>query len=133
MMRLSGIAPGVDMEVQFTGVRPGEKLVEELFTGGKVERTDVHPKVFVAEMRPVDPQVLQKGLDMLRSLEAGGGEELHPDMVRCFMSIVPNYHPSPTGIGRCLQPQEEPAEATPAKAKVWSTGNTITLAISSPG
>jgi hypothetical protein len=98
-----------------------------------VERTDVHPKVFVAEMRPVDPQVLQKGLDMLRSLEAGGGEELHPDMVRCFMSIVPNYHPSPTGIGRCLQPQEEPAGATPAKAKVWSTGNTITLAISSPG
>jgi len=135
MMRLSGIAPGVDMEVQFTGVRPGEKLFEELFTGGKVERTDVHPKVFVAEMRPVDPQVLQKGLDMLKALEAGGGEELHPDMVRCFMSIVPNYHPSPTGMGRCLLSQEEPAGAgqTLSQTRIKFSGNAITLATSPSG
>jgi FlaA1/EpsC-like NDP-sugar epimerase len=132
MMRLSGLAPGVDMEVQFTGVRPGEKLFEELFTGG-VERTDVHPKVFVAEMRPVDPQVLQKGLDLLRSLEAGGGEELHPDMVRCFMSIVPNYQPSPTGMGRCLLPLEEPAGAGSPQTRAKFNGHAITLATGPPG
>jgi FlaA1/EpsC-like NDP-sugar epimerase len=126
MMRLSGIAPGVDMEVQFTGVRPGEKLVEELFTGGKVERTDVHPKVFVAEMRPVDALTMKKGLELLKALENGGGEELHPEMVRCFMSLVPNYRPSPTGMGRCLQPQEEFPEAVRARTRVNATAMSLT-------
>jgi len=106
MVRLSGLSPGVDMDIRYTGIRPGEKLIEELFTGCKVQRTDVHPKVFVAEMRPLDPSALQAGLDLLKELEVQGGEERHPDILRCFMKILPTYHPSPGGLGRLLSPEE---------------------------
>ena len=51
---LSGLVPGDDIEIQFTGLRPGEKLFEELsVTGEKADKTR-HPKIFVGRFRPCD-------------------------------------------------------------------------------
>jgi FlaA1/EpsC-like NDP-sugar epimerase len=48
MIRLSGLEPNVDIEIRYTGIRPGERLAEEiLFTGESVEPT-AHPKVLRA-------------------------------------------------------------------------------------
>ncbi|MBA3888916.1 MAG: polysaccharide biosynthesis protein, partial [Gemmatimonadaceae bacterium] len=48
LIRLSGLEPGTDVEIKFTGARPGEKLYEELFFGSDVATPTVHPKVLRA-------------------------------------------------------------------------------------
>jgi FlaA1/EpsC-like NDP-sugar epimerase len=45
LIRLSGFTEGVDMKIQYTGMRPGEKLYEELFFGDEDVRPTDHPKV----------------------------------------------------------------------------------------
>jgi FlaA1/EpsC-like NDP-sugar epimerase len=48
MIRLSGLRVGDDIEVQFCGLRPGEKLYEELYDVGQVHHRTAHPKIMVA-------------------------------------------------------------------------------------
>ena len=45
MIALSGLTPGEDIEIQFTGLRPGEKLYEELSHGGESVTATAHPKI----------------------------------------------------------------------------------------
>jgi FlaA1/EpsC-like NDP-sugar epimerase len=49
VIELSGLEVGPDIEIQYTGIRPGEKLHEELFTPGESYRRTEHEKVFVIE------------------------------------------------------------------------------------
>jgi FlaA1/EpsC-like NDP-sugar epimerase len=103
MARLSGLAPGVDIDIQFTGARPGEKFFEELFTDVEDRKTQVHPKVFEAVQDPKDPALLEQGLAALRlapSLPEGPRQR---EMLAWFMKLVPAYRPSPSGLGRYLQ------------------------------
>jgi len=51
MIRLSGLELGQDIEIQFVGQRPGEKLFEELNCDGERHRPTSHPKIMVAEFR----------------------------------------------------------------------------------
>jgi FlaA1/EpsC-like NDP-sugar epimerase len=46
LIRLSGLEPGRDIEIEFTGIRPGEKLREELWEGNKTYDRTAHPDVF---------------------------------------------------------------------------------------
>jgi FlaA1/EpsC-like NDP-sugar epimerase len=46
LIRLSGLEPGRDIEIEFTGIRPGEKLREELWEGDKTYNKTAHPDVF---------------------------------------------------------------------------------------
>ena len=48
MIRQAGYAPGRDIPIQFTGIRPGEKLFEELDVSGKAYRRTGHAKIYVA-------------------------------------------------------------------------------------
>jgi FlaA1/EpsC-like NDP-sugar epimerase len=49
MIELSGLEIGRDVDIVFTGIRPGEKLYEELFVKGEVYRPTVHEKIFIAD------------------------------------------------------------------------------------
>jgi FlaA1/EpsC-like NDP-sugar epimerase len=103
MARLSGLAPGVDIDIQFTGARPGEKFFEELFTDVEDRKAQVHPKIFEAVQDPKDPALLEQGLAALRlapSLPEGVRQR---EMLAWFMKLVPAYRPSPSGLGRYLQ------------------------------
>ncbi|MGH2687921.1 MAG: polysaccharide biosynthesis protein, partial [Actinomycetota bacterium] len=71
-VRLSGLVPGRDVKISFTGVRPGEKLFEELyFDTDLIERTS-HPKVFCLKegRRPGPDAALSLCLDRLGALDA---------------------------------------------------------------
>ena len=58
MIRLAGLEPDVDIEITYTGKRPGEKLFEELHYGGEVGQPTRHPKIFVRRFEAHDPASL---------------------------------------------------------------------------
>ncbi len=65
LIRLSGLKPDEDIDIVFTGTRPGEKLFEELALEGENAGATHHPKVFVGSVRRPDPKVLASGLSRL--------------------------------------------------------------------
>ena len=65
MIRLAGFEPGVDIEIAYTGLRPGEKLYEELFHDAEPPVGTSHPKIMLAASRQVDWQELQRLRGML--------------------------------------------------------------------
>jgi FlaA1/EpsC-like NDP-sugar epimerase len=71
MITLSGLRPFKEIPVVFTGLRPGEKLREELeLTGEEVDRTS-HPKIFVGRLGSLAPEEMQRAVTDLRQLATG--------------------------------------------------------------
>jgi FlaA1/EpsC-like NDP-sugar epimerase len=72
MIRLSGRDPETDISITFVGVRPGEKLHEELWTDGEKVGPTSHPKILRAARPPIDAEWLDEGLgDLERMVERG--------------------------------------------------------------
>ena len=72
MIRLSGKEPEVDIEIEFIGVRPGEKLHEELWARGENSEPTSHPKILRCASGTVDPSWLEEELaELERLVEAG--------------------------------------------------------------
>ena len=92
--------PGRDIEIKFTGIRPGEKLFEELFSAQEESRTDVHPKVLDAHLQEPEDALFEQGLDGLRlAMEEDEGRR-QTQMLRWLRRLVPTYTPSALGLGR---------------------------------
>jgi FlaA1/EpsC-like NDP-sugar epimerase len=70
MIRLSGKQPERDIAIEFTGVRPGEKLHEELWGDGETVGASVHPKILAVTRPPIDAEWLEGELADLRRLVA---------------------------------------------------------------
>ncbi|MBV8193137.1 MAG: polysaccharide biosynthesis protein [Alphaproteobacteria bacterium] len=89
MIRLAGLQPGRDVQIKFTGLRPGEKLFEEVFhTGEQIEPTTV-PRVNVASTRtPFDLEVFTLLFDALEQACFLGRER---DALRILRRVVPEY------------------------------------------
>ena len=67
MIRLSGLQPDIDIPIHYTGLRPGEKMFEELSTREENVDKTKHPKIFVGKIAKPDPKSLQHGLKVLRA------------------------------------------------------------------
>lgn len=65
MIRLAGKEPGVDISIEYTGLRPGEKLFEELFHPSEQLIQTEHAKLFKAKYRQIDWQELSQTILML--------------------------------------------------------------------
>jgi FlaA1/EpsC-like NDP-sugar epimerase len=92
MILLSGKTPGVDVEITFTGLRPGEKLFEELFHPGEALRRHGHEKLLLARFREVDWARFEADLARLE-LACESADE---DAVRGVLaSLVPEFGRSP--------------------------------------
>ena len=100
MARLSGLVPGRDIDLEFTGIRPGEKLFEELFSLNEDQSSEVHPKVFNADPEDMDEDLIEEGVAALRmaALEKEGVRQTQ--ILLWLRRLVPSYAPSPTGLGR---------------------------------
>ena len=92
MIRFYGYEPGVNMEIRITGLRPGEKLYEELMMdteADKMQRTD-HNKIFVAPPLQIDLGVFYQQLLQLEE----AAEHNDDKVVTQLQNIVPTYHPN---------------------------------------
>jgi FlaA1/EpsC-like NDP-sugar epimerase len=68
MIRLSGKEPDRDVEIRYIGVRPGEKLHEQLWNAHEIAEGTSHPKILVASQAPIDPVWLDAELAELERL-----------------------------------------------------------------
>ncbi|MEN8256698.1 MAG: nucleoside-diphosphate sugar epimerase/dehydratase [Thermodesulfobacteriota bacterium] len=88
MIRLSGLTPGKDIDIVYTGLRPGEKLFEELLHKSENLRGTQHPKLFLAGSRKVDWQWLEDELEELKGAATSRDVER---LIGHLRRIVPEY------------------------------------------
>ncbi|MBN9251598.1 MAG: polysaccharide biosynthesis protein, partial [Mesorhizobium sp.] len=91
MIQLAGFRPHTDISIVFTGLRPGEKLYEELFDPSEVNQKDPDVPYFVASPRVIDKDVLHKTLAVL---EGAIANEDQVRAVELLNHIVPEYTPA---------------------------------------
>ena len=92
LIRFYGYTPGVDMQIKITGLRPGEKLYEELLMDKERDgmTSTAHHKIFVAPPIVVDDEVFSAQLDALREAALRGGNR---EVVEQLHEIVETYTP----------------------------------------
>jgi FlaA1/EpsC-like NDP-sugar epimerase len=95
---LSGLQPEQDVKIVFTGLRPGEKLVEELLTQGEGITRTWHEKIRVLSSPEVSFDQVRRWLDELSALVEA--KNVH-GLVEKLAAIVPEYTPSQEILSRC--------------------------------
>ena len=66
LIKLSGLEPNVDIPIKITGLRPGEKLYEEILMSEEGLKSTEHQKIFIAKPSKITMEQLEKKLDILR-------------------------------------------------------------------
>jgi FlaA1/EpsC-like NDP-sugar epimerase len=92
MIRLSGLEEGRDIDIVYTGMRPGEKLFEELFAKGEQYRPTTHSKVFIADnaSNGVPDRLIEAVAALDRYVKDGDDARL----LHLLHRLVPQYEPT---------------------------------------
>ncbi|HIZ47290.1 MAG TPA: polysaccharide biosynthesis protein [Candidatus Gemmiger excrementavium] len=92
LIRFYGYEPGVNMQVKITGLRPGEKLYEELLMDTEQDkmRKTAHNKIFIAPPMQIDLAEFYNGIQALL-IAAHHNDDA---VVECLQQMVPSYHPN---------------------------------------
>lgn len=88
MIRLSGLRPGEDIEIIYTGLRPGEKLYEEVLALKENTIPTQHERIFVAKVREYPYGEISSAVESLGKFAV---KVEIPDMVRLMKRLVPEY------------------------------------------
>ena len=87
LIRLSGLEPGRDIEIEFTGIRPGEKLKEELWEEGKIYEKTAHPGIVRSDN---EASLMSGELDaMLQRLAALVSDGKSHEIIALLDEIIP--------------------------------------------
>ena len=92
LITLSGLIPDKDIEIKITGLRPGEKLFEELLSAEDGTEKTTHKKIFTARIKEIDKAGLDREISKI--LEITDGEEV----VAALQKMVPTYMPNRENI-----------------------------------
>lgn len=93
MIRLSGLKEDKDIAIVITGMRPGEKILEEILTAEEGTVATKHQKIFTAKSPEVDSAQLEKEMEVLRGIIASEGEK-RQKIISFFRRALPNYRHS---------------------------------------
>jgi O-antigen biosynthesis protein WbqV len=90
MIRLAGLRPERDIRIEFTGLRPGEKLHEELFHSGEQAIETAHPSLRLAAPRTADYAMLARSMD---EIEEAARARRDDRVLSLLQRLVPEYRP----------------------------------------
>ena len=90
MIELSGLIPEKDVSIQFSGLRPGEKLYEELLIDPNLSQPTRHPRIYSSEDLVIEPEALQKEIRILS--ESISNRDVNRAL-ESMKRIVPEYNP----------------------------------------
>lgn len=88
LIRLSGLEAYTEIPIQFTGIRPGEKLVEKLVAEDEGMMPTVHDRIFVVSHEPYDFTILENVLNTLRNPDFSFQEQ---EVVNLLQKLLPNF------------------------------------------
>lgn len=91
MIRLSGFNPGVDIEIEFTGLRPGEKLYEEMFSDKETTLDTKYPKIRVAKCLKTDHHIRQRMTDIKSISRYASAESIS----KALKILIPEFDHKP--------------------------------------
>ena len=95
MIRLAGKIPGRDIEIRYTGLRPGEKIHELLYHPDECYRHTAHPKILQADMRGLDATRCRR---VLATLGAAVADYDEPRLRKLLREAVPEYAPAEADV-----------------------------------
>lgn len=87
MIRLSGLTPGEDIEIQFTGLRPGEKLYEELLIDEENKKETKNKRIFIGSPRMMETEQFS---ELIAELDHAAFSE-DPNIREVVKRLVPEY------------------------------------------
>jgi lipopolysaccharide/colanic/teichoic acid biosynthesis glycosyltransferase len=125
LVRLAGLREGEDIEIVFTGLRPGEKIFEELHSHSECTRITRHERIVMWDLESKPETLLREEVAALQTIAEGG----NPAAVKSALhGIVPEYR-EPTAEDLKLQPApERPDVVLPAAAEPPAPSNAIDVA-----
>jgi len=88
MIRLYGHEPDGDIQITFTGLRPGEKLFEELLSAEEGTTATIHTQIFRANLPNEDPQTIRDQLAKFRNCKTD------LEFIEMLQEMVPTYTPN---------------------------------------
>ncbi|MBI5034855.1 MAG: polysaccharide biosynthesis protein [Chloroflexi bacterium] len=95
LIRLSGLEEGRDIDIVYTGLRPGEKLFEELFLGSEDYLRTKHSKIFVARNQANSVEHVS---DLICAAQAGKSDEVRSLLARTVPEYCPGMGSQPSAI-----------------------------------
>ncbi|HYH03944.1 MAG TPA: nucleoside-diphosphate sugar epimerase/dehydratase [Bacillota bacterium] len=85
LIELAGLRPDKDIEIKFTGLRPGEKLFEEILSAEEGTSATNHEKIFIANLQSINLEKLERGLFFLQHCY------VPQEIRRTLAELVPTY------------------------------------------
>lgn len=113
LIRLAGLEVGKDIEIKFTGIRPGEKLYEELLTASEGITATKNKKIFIAKPEEVDEEELKQQIAKLKEAASKANPR---EVIEAYKVIVPTFSPNRDMIYNEKKNKHsvEPIDTTPA-------------------
>jgi FlaA1/EpsC-like NDP-sugar epimerase len=104
MIRLAGKRPDRDIQIVYTGLRPGEKLHELLFHPDESYLPTRHPRILQARPRPLDAVKMEKAVEKLARLLSQGSDDLA--LLMLLREVVTDFEPGP-GWQAMIEPESD--------------------------
>ncbi len=119
LIKLSGFKPDEDIKIEFTGIRPGEKLYEELYLDNELHSKTSHPKVFTRNcLDDFPPDFITKIEELVSEATSSIDVNLKPKIA----DLVPEYQgPQIAGSEVCKNLDGAPARTAAAKGRTKET------------
>ncbi|MBP8824682.1 MAG: polysaccharide biosynthesis protein [Flavobacteriales bacterium] len=101
MIRLSGLEPGKDIAITYSGLRPGEKLFEELLADQESTLPTHHPRILIGRTRPAEPLRVLEAINAILASAARGDDRT---TVQSMKALLPEYQHTNPGTGKFDRP-----------------------------